>query len=109
MGKVQAVSNILPFLLECKNDIEVAQRIRDLARRITIDEGLIQSEYNKIKHHNKQDNFVPNAIYLTPKATNISEQAERHLLFALIKSKDVLTENLLEQLKKIKFASNERV
>jgi len=107
-GKVQAVSNILPFLLECKNDIEVAQRIRDLARRITIDEGLIQSEYNKIKHHNKQDNFVPNAIYLTPKATNISEQAERHLLFALIKSKDVLTENLLEQLKKIKFASNER-
>ncbi len=107
-GKVQAVSNILPFLLECKNDIEVAQRIRDLARRITIDEGLIQSEYNKLKRHHKQDDFVPNAIYLAPKTTTVSEQAERHLLFALIKSKAVLTEKLLEQLKKIKFESNER-
>ena len=44
-GKVQAVSNILPLFLECKSDIEVAQRIRDLARKLTIDEGLIQSEY----------------------------------------------------------------
>lgn len=107
-GKVQAVSNILPFLLECKNDIEVAQRIRDLARRITIDEGLIQSEYNKLKRTHKKDDFIPRALYLAPRTTTVSEQAERHLLFALIKSKDVLKENLLEQLKKIRFESNER-
>lgn len=42
------MSNILPFLLECKNEIEVAQHIKTLAQRLTIDEGLIMSEYRKL-------------------------------------------------------------
>lgn len=46
-GKVEAVSNILPFLLECKNEIEVAEHIRRLAQRLTIDEGLITEEFRK--------------------------------------------------------------
>ena len=36
------------FLLECKNEIEVAQHIKTLAQRLTIDEGLIMSEYRKL-------------------------------------------------------------
>ena len=40
-GKVEAVSNILPFLLECQNEIESSEHIRRLAQRRTIDEGLI--------------------------------------------------------------------
>ena len=46
-GKVDAVSNILPFLLECKSEIEAAEHIRRLAQRLTIDEGLIVEEYRK--------------------------------------------------------------
>ena len=46
-GKVDAVSNILPFLLECKSVIEAAEHIRRLAQRLTIDEGLIVEEYRK--------------------------------------------------------------
>ena len=32
-GKVEAVSNILPFLLECKSEIEAAEHMRRLAQR----------------------------------------------------------------------------
>ena len=46
-GKVEAVSNILPFLLECQNEIEASEHIRRLAQRLTIDEGLIAEEYRK--------------------------------------------------------------
>ena len=46
-GKVDAVSNILPFLLECKSEIEAAEHIRRLAQRLTIDEGLIVEDYRK--------------------------------------------------------------
>ena len=46
-GKVDAESNILPFLLECKSEIEAAEHIRRLAQRLTIDEGLIVEEYRK--------------------------------------------------------------
>lgn len=46
-GKVEAVSNILPFLLECKNEIETAGHIRRLAQKLTIDEELITAEYRK--------------------------------------------------------------
>lgn len=46
-GKVEAVANILPFLLECKTEIEAAEHIRRLAQRLTIDEGLILEEYHK--------------------------------------------------------------
>ena len=46
-GKVDAVSNILPFLLECKSEIEAAEHKRRLAQRLTIDEGLIVEEYRK--------------------------------------------------------------
>ncbi len=107
-GKVQAVSNILPLFLECKSDIEVAQRIRDLARKLTIDEGLIQSEYNKLKRKDKKDDFMPRSVHLAPQATTALEQAERHLLFALIKGNDVLTGNFTNQLQKIKFENAER-
>lgn len=57
-GKVEAVSNILPFLLECKNEIEVAQHIKTLAQRLTIDEGLIMSEYRKLSRKNDRGEAV---------------------------------------------------
>ena len=51
-GKVEAVSNILPFLLECKSEIEAAEHMRRLAQRLTIDEGLIVEEYRKATKKN---------------------------------------------------------
>ena len=46
-GKVQCVSNIIPYLHECKTDIEVAGHIKFLAQQLMIDEGLIFGEYRK--------------------------------------------------------------
>lgn len=47
-GKVRAVSNILPFLLECESRIEIGEHIRRLAQRLVIDESLIAAEYRKL-------------------------------------------------------------
>ena len=44
-GKIEAVSNILPFLAEADSAVEVAEQVRQLARRIAIDEGVVQSEF----------------------------------------------------------------
>lgn len=57
------MSNILPFLLECKNEIEVAQHIKTLAQRLTIDEGLIMSEYRKLSRKNDRGEAVSNGRY----------------------------------------------
>ena len=46
-GKVVAVQAVLPFLKECSTDIELAESIRKLAERLTIDEGLILDEYRR--------------------------------------------------------------
>lgn len=83
-GKVDAVSNILPFLLECKSEIEAAEHIRRLAQRLTIDEGLILEEYRKAakKGGAKKENiYVP-----VPTVGKISarRQAEEQLLAVLL-------------------------
>lgn len=46
-GKVQCVSNIIPYLQECKTEIEAAGYIKFLAQQLVIDEGLIMGEYRK--------------------------------------------------------------
>ncbi|WP_299448766.1 DNA primase [uncultured Phascolarctobacterium sp.] len=83
-GKVDAVSNILPFLLECKSEIEAAEHIRRLAQRLTIDEGLIVEEYRKAARKNRagsESGYVP----ITPvKAANVGCQAEQQLLAVLL-------------------------
>lgn len=83
-GKVEAVSHVLPYFLACQSDIEVGDRIRKLAIRLTIDEGLIQSEYRKILRKDRQNGFVPEVTISRPKVKNATEQAERHVIFALL-------------------------
>ncbi len=53
-GKVQAVSNILPFLKECSTEIEVSEHIRRLAQRLMLDEGLIWDDYRRKTQGNAQ-------------------------------------------------------
>ena len=46
-GKVKCVSNIIPYLQECKTEIEAASYIKFLAKQLVIEEGLISDEYRK--------------------------------------------------------------
>ena len=86
-GKVEAVSNILPFLLECKNDIEVAGHIRKLAQLLTIDESLIMSEYRKLARKSGKSTpqqIAPQAPAV--KSAGAEEEAGRQLLNILAKN-----------------------
>lgn len=83
-GKVDAVSNILPFLLECKSEIEAAEHMRRVAQRLTIDEGLIVEEYRKATKRNgvkRESAYVP---VLDVKKISITRQAEEQLLAVLL-------------------------
>ena len=83
-GKVDAVSNILPFLLECKSEIEAAEHMRRVAQRLTIDEGLIVEEYRKATKRNgvkRKSAYVP---VPDVKKISITRQAEEQLLAVLL-------------------------
>ena len=83
-GKVDAVSNILPFLLECKSEIEAAEHMRRVAQRLTIDEGLIVEEYRKATKRNgvkRESAYVP---VPDVKKISITRQAEEQLLAVLL-------------------------
>ena len=76
--------NILPFLLECKSEIEAAEHMRRVAQRLTIDEGLIVEEYRKATKRNgvkRESAYVP---VLDVKKISITRQAEEQLLAVLL-------------------------
>ena len=83
-GKVEAVSNILPFLLECKSEIEAAEHIRRLAQRLTIDEGLIAEEYRKALRKGGVQREVQLSAQLSVEAGGTGQQAEELLLQLLL-------------------------
>lgn len=82
-GKVEAVSKIIPFLLECKNEIEAAEHIRKLAQRLTIDEGLIAEEYRKVA---KKSGVQGGTAIAQPsvKTTYTAEQQAEEMLLAVL-------------------------
>lgn len=83
-GKVEAVSNILPFLLECKSEIEAAEHIRRLAGRLTIDEGLIAEEYRKAMRKGSAKREVQYAAQVPTQRGGAARQAEELLLQLLL-------------------------
>lgn len=93
-GKVEAVSNILPFLLECKTEIEASEHIRKLAQRLTIDEGLIMEEYRKATRGGNARRELPMRVTQVPSA-GIGQQAEE-LLLCLLLERPELCENCEE-------------
>lgn len=88
-GKVETVSNVLPFLLECKNEIEVAQHIKMLAQRLTIDEGLIMSEYRKLSRKNDRREQTPVIWQRQTNVLSAAEQAEQLLLYVILKNTEL--------------------
>lgn len=89
-GKVEAVSNIIPFLLECGNEIEVAEHIKRVALLLTIDEGLILEEYRKAAH--KQAVKTVPVVYNLPeqKAHGASSAAEEMIIAELLNNRDYI-------------------
>lgn len=84
-GKVEAVGRVLPFFLDCQSDVEVGERIRNLSRRLAIEEGLIQSEYRKLTHQESGKKYNPEWLtQRTMKVTSPTEQAERLVLRAFL-------------------------
>ena len=84
-GKVETVSNLLPFLLQCKNDIEVVEHVRKLAQRLVIDEGLIMEEYRKAaRKHSGQQNMPGLPAPKVQTMTTVEQQAEELLLAVLV-------------------------
>lgn len=88
-GKVETVSNVLPFLSECKNEIEVAQHIKMLAQRLTIDEGLIMSEYRKLSRKNDRREQTPVIWQRQTNVLSAAEQAEQLLLYVILKNTEL--------------------
>ena len=97
-GKVEAVSNILPFLRECKTEIEASEHIRRLAQRLTIDEGLIFEEYRKSARSGGVKRELPMRASQVPEA-GIGQQAEELLLALLLERPDLCErcEEVIEQ------------
>lgn len=89
-GKVEAVSNILPFLLECKSEIEAAEHIRRLAGRLTIDEGLIAEEYRRALRKGSAKREAPLPANVPVERGGARQQAEELLLQLVIEEPGLL-------------------
>lgn len=90
-GKVETVSNILPFLLECKSEIEAAEHIRRLAQRLTIDEGLIVEEYRKLlRNGSRRQENLPAKTVSFDKTAGIGQQAEEFLILLLLQQPELM-------------------
>lgn len=98
-GKVEAVSNILPFLRECKTEIEASEHIRRLAQRLTIDEGLILEEYRKAVRSSGVNRREQAARLPQVPEAGVGQQAEELLLSLLLERPDLCErcEEIIEQ------------
>lgn len=91
-GKVAAVSNIIPFLLECKNQIEVAEHMRMLAHKLTIDEGLIIDEYGKATRKGGGSREPEPRASVPQEGKTAQDQAEALILGAFLNNSDLVYE-----------------
>ena len=105
-GKVQCVSNIIPYLQECKTEIEAEEYIRFLAKELVIDEGLIMGEYRKkAAARSSGGNAVLRApVHSAQPAPSALEQAERKLLLLFFRYSGLI-DSYKEILQQTGFAS----
>ena len=84
-GKVEAIREIIPFLMESSSEFEVNDEIRYLANKLTLDEALVADEYQKVK--NKKRRFgeakAPEPT-VTDKAPPVTENKAEEMLLALL-------------------------
>jgi len=83
-GKVEAVDQALPFIASCDSEVEIGERLRDLARTLAIDEGLIQNEYRKLTGRNRRETGVVPSKNLKQQAGDSREKAERLIIYGIL-------------------------
>lgn len=105
-GKVDVVSNILPFLSECKSEIEVSAYIRKLAQKLTIDEGLISDEYRKFSKKRDVHNDIHSVQPVINKINSDDSPAERLLLAILLEHPD-MADDCVDVVKEVGFVRTE--
>ncbi len=105
-GKVDVVSNILPFLSECKSEIEVSAYIRRLAQKLTIDEGLISDEYRKFSKKRDVHNGIHSVQPVINKINSDDSPAERLLLAILLEHPD-MADDCVDVVKEVGFVRTE--
>lgn len=71
-----------------QNEIEVAQHIKTLAQCLTIDEGLIMSEYRKLSRKNDRGEAV-SKWQIQPNVLSAEDLAEQLLLYVILKNTDL--------------------
>ena len=101
-GKVQCVSNIIPYLQECKTEIEAEGYIRFLAKELVIDEGLIMGEFRKkTAARFSRNNPVHQApVQSAQTAPSALERAESKLLLLFFRYSGLIDsyEEILQQI-----------
>ena len=92
-GKVQCVSNIIPYLLECKTEIEVARYVNFLAGQLVIDEGLIMGEYRNAVANLSRKKKIPEPVGqpVRKPVPDILMQAESKLLLLFFRYPGIIS------------------
>ena len=105
-GKVQCVSNIIPYLQECNSEIEAAGFIKFLSQELVIDEGLIMGEYRKkvASRFSRNNPAVPVPVQSAQPVPSPLEQAESKLLLLFFRYSGLI-DSYKETLQQIGFAS----
>jgi len=103
-GKVNVIRSVITFLLESANEIEVAEEIKRLSQKLTIDETLILDEYNRAK---KRSNRSFANITETPSEPvhEMENNKSEELLLALLLDDKSLYRVYCRELEKMEFST----
>lgn len=106
-GKIAAIKNIIPFLLECSSELEVAEEVKYISQKLMINDAVIFDELVKAKKQKQRYQDNETFAELPQKTTTIVEtnRAERLLLTVLLNDLK-LVPLCNEKLCNISFASN---
>ena len=94
-GKAAVISQVVPFLAQAHNAVEINAHISRLAAVLTIDEGTIREELRKYPLQAKKDKtvkggYTSNVLSLAGPKVGAAEQAERHLMHFLFQDASIL-------------------
>ena len=102
-GKVSIIREVIPFILESSNEIEVADAIRGLSRTLTIDETLILDEYNRVRK--RRDRFQPVAKPAEETSVPVEYSHTEEILLALLLDDTAIYSNFRAELKEMEFST----
>lgn len=102
-GKVSIIRGVIPFILECQNEIEIADAVRELSRTLTIDEALILDECNRAR--NRRNRIQPVAEPSEQSSARAEHNHTEEILLALLLDDVSLYGNFRMELKNMDFST----